>query len=95
MNWGFRKSKKLLPGIRVSVGKKGGSIRVGPKNVGLTVGTKGTRLTGSVPGTGLSVTTAGGKRKGQAAEEGNPSLLGAFKGLITLIAVGYFLWRIW
>ena len=49
----FRKSFKIAPGVRLNVGKKSGSIRLGPKNAGVTLGTKRNRVGASIPGTGL------------------------------------------
>lgn len=58
----FRKSIKLLPGVRVNLSNSGISTSVGPKgaSVNLKPGRK-TRATVSLPGTGLSHTeTIGG-----------------------------------
>lgn len=56
MGFRFRKSIKILPGIRINFGKKSASISIGPQGAKMTVGTKGTRLTAGLPGTGLSYT---------------------------------------
>jgi endonuclease YncB( thermonuclease family) len=65
MGWRFRKSIKLLPGVRVSVGKKSASIRFGGKYGGTglsTTGRKTSRI--SIPGTGIGfVSTTGGSRQ--------------------------------
>jgi hypothetical protein len=61
--WRFHKSIKILPGIRLNVGKKGiSSLSVGPRGAKLNIGNKGTRLTTSIPGTGISHTTQLTKR---------------------------------
>jgi hypothetical protein len=52
----FRYSKKLVPGLRLNVGKKSASLRIGGKNFGYTTGTAGRRVTAGVPGTGISYT---------------------------------------
>lgn len=55
MGFRFRKSIKLLPGVRVNFGKKSTSISFGNKFCGITVNSKGTvtkRV--SAPGTGIS-----------------------------------------
>lgn len=52
----FRKSKKLMPGIKLNVGKKSASVRIGGKNAGYTIGTRGRTASASLPGTGLGVT---------------------------------------
>jgi Protein of unknown function (DUF4236) len=41
--WGFRKSVKLLPGVRLTLGKRGASISGGPKGAKLSVNTRGER----------------------------------------------------
>lgn len=51
MGWGFRKSFKIAPGIRVNLSKRGVSTSFGAK--GLTVNSRG-KVTASIPGTGLS-----------------------------------------
>lgn len=54
MGWNFRKSIKILPGVRINFGKGGfTSASFGPKGVKITTGKRGTFFTGSVPGTGL------------------------------------------
>ena len=58
MGWRFHKSIKILPGIKLNVGKKGiSSISVGPRGAKLNVGKNGTRLTTGIPGSGLYYTT--------------------------------------
>lgn len=55
MGFGFRKSFKIAPGVRLNVGKKGvSSVSLGGKGARVNVGKKGTRTTLSAPGTGLS-----------------------------------------
>ncbi len=50
MGWGFRKSFKIAPGVRVNLSKNGLSTSIGGK--GLTYNTRG-RVTFSIPGTGI------------------------------------------
>jgi hypothetical protein len=52
----FRRSLKILPGVRVNLGKKGVSVSTGVKGANMTAGTSGVRLTAGLPGTGLSYT---------------------------------------
>ena len=54
MGFRFRRSVKLLPGIRLNFGKRGVSMSAGPRGATVNIGRKGTRLTTSLPGTGLS-----------------------------------------
>ncbi|APR37239.1 DUF4236 domain-containing protein [Paraburkholderia sp. SOS3] len=53
MGWGFRKSIKIAPGLRVNLSKSGISTSIGGK--GLTYNTRG-RVTASIPGTGIRFT---------------------------------------
>lgn len=53
MAWGFRKSIKIAPGVRINLSKSGVSTSVGGK--GLTWNSRG-RATASLPGTGLRYT---------------------------------------
>lgn len=64
----FRRSIKLAPGVRLNLGKKSASVRVGPRGAGITAGSAGKRISGGLPGTGLHFTKAIGRR--QLASEG-------------------------
>jgi hypothetical protein len=50
----FRKSIKILPGIRVNVGLKGASLNVGPRGASVSIGKQGVYTNTSIPGTGIS-----------------------------------------
>ena len=55
MGWRFRKSIKILPGIKVNIGKDGfSSVSVGTRGAHLTMGKNGTTVSAGIPGTGLS-----------------------------------------
>src|SRR6266576_2491210 len=56
MRWRFWRRIKILPGVRLNVGKKGASVSLGPRGSKLTFGKKGVRSTFGLPGTGLFVT---------------------------------------
>ena len=56
MGFRFRRSFRLLPGIRLNLGKRGVSTSVGVRGTHVTFGSSGTRETIGVPGTGLSYT---------------------------------------
>jgi hypothetical protein len=43
MGFGFRKSFKLAPGMRLSFSKRGASVSVGPRGVGIAASTTGRR----------------------------------------------------
>lgn len=57
MGFRFRRSVKIMPGVRVNLGKKGASVSVGRRGANMTVGKTGVRTTVGLPGTGLSHTT--------------------------------------
>jgi hypothetical protein len=54
MGFRFRKSFKILPGVRINVGKRGVSTTIGGRGASINVGKKGTYINTSIPGTGLS-----------------------------------------
>jgi hypothetical protein len=54
MGFRFRRSIKILPGLRLNLSGSGASVSVGPRGFHYTVGPKGTRVTAGIPGTGLS-----------------------------------------
>lgn len=58
MGWRFRKSIKILPGVRLNFGKRGyTSTTIGGKWFKTNVSSRGVRHTLSVPGTGVSYQT--------------------------------------
>jgi len=60
----FRKTFSILPGIKLNIGKKSASVRVGVKGFGFTTGTAGQTVSASLPGSGFSVSH---KLKGRSA----------------------------
>lgn len=56
MGFRFHRSIRILPGVRVNIGKRGASVSVGVRGAHVTVGPTGTRTTVGVSGTGLSYT---------------------------------------
>jgi hypothetical protein len=49
----FRRSWSIIPGVRLNLGLRSGSVSFGVRGLHYTVGTKGSRVTVGVPGTGL------------------------------------------
>lgn len=99
MSWGFKKSFKVAPGLKINLNKRSASVRVGPKNAGITVGTKGAHASASAPGTGLSVRTkiAGNKRAAQAGHVDNEAMpleLAKMQQDKPVSAFGRFLYRL-
>ncbi len=52
----FRRSFKVLPGIRLNLSKRGVSTSIGVRGAHVTLGRTGVRTTVGIPGTGLSAT---------------------------------------
>jgi len=58
MGWRFRRSIKLMPGVRVNLGSTRASLSVGPRGFTYNIGSRGSRVTVGIPGTGVSYTQA-------------------------------------
>lgn len=55
MRWRFRKSIKILPGVKLNFNKNSTSVSIGSKRSGITINSKtGVTARTSIPGTGLS-----------------------------------------
>lgn len=54
MGWRFQRRRKILPGVRLNVGKRGPSVTLGPRGARLTAGRRGLTATASLVGTGLA-----------------------------------------
>ncbi|MDR6467561.1 hypothetical protein J2777_001254 [Paraburkholderia graminis] len=75
MGWGFRKSIKIAPGIRINLSKSGISTSIGGK--GFTYNTRG-RITTSIPGTGIRYTTSlKGRKSGRRNSHGTSASTGS------------------
>jgi hypothetical protein len=57
MGFRFRRTVRLLPGLRLNPSKSGVSASIGTRGAWLTLGRNGTRTTVGIPGTGISYTT--------------------------------------
>jgi hypothetical protein len=56
MGWRFRRSVKIMPGVRWNISSGESSWSLGKRGFTVNVGRKGVRTTMSIPGTGLSHT---------------------------------------
>jgi hypothetical protein len=85
MGFRFRKSIKLLPGIRINLSKSGVSTSVGVPGATVNFSDKGTRTTVGIPGTGMSYSerVSGGKAGQRQAE---PDAPGSGNWLLWVIA---------
>lgn len=61
----FRRSVKILPGIRLNIGKRSSSISLGGRGAHYTIGPSGNRTTVGLPGTGLSYTSVHRRKRTQ------------------------------
>jgi hypothetical protein len=62
MGFRFQRRKKLLPGLTLNVGKRGGSMSVGPRGAKLNAGRRGVTGTVALLGTGFSYVKRLGRR---------------------------------
>ncbi|HEY2772459.1 MAG TPA: DUF4236 domain-containing protein [Candidatus Binatia bacterium] len=86
----FRRSIKLLPGIRLNIGKKSSSVSVGVRGAHVTFGKTGTRTTVGVPGTGLSYTQVSPNHDEAGPSDGQTatSTRSPLGGLVLLLVIG-------
>jgi hypothetical protein len=54
LGWRFRRTVKILPGVRLNISRSGISTTLGPNGVSINLGKRGTRTTVGIPGTGIS-----------------------------------------
>lgn len=60
----FRKSFKIVPGVRLNVGSKSAGLSFGGKGLRYSINSRtGGRITASIPGTGLSYSTSTNRRR--------------------------------
>lgn len=57
MGFRFRRSMKIVPGVRLNFSGSGTSVSFGGRGLHYTIGAKGTRTTVGIPGSGLSWTS--------------------------------------
>jgi hypothetical protein len=78
----FRRSFRILPGVRLNLSKSGVSTSLGTRGAWFTIGPRGTRTTVGIPGTGISYTeTASNRAQAHAAAGVDMShVLPAFNG---------------
>lgn len=89
MGFRFRKSIRLIPGVRLNFGKKGSSLSVGAKGFTTNYSSKGVRNTVSLPGTGISYTTyqKHGARQQVAPTANSTGSVGKAIGVMVLVLV--------
>lgn len=91
MGFRFRKTIKLLPGVRLNLSKSGISTSIGVPGATVNISDKGTRGTVGLPGTGISYSEQlSGKGAGEA-DKGSDSGTWLL-WLIAALAVGMVLY---
>ena len=61
----FRRSFRILPGLRWNIGKRSSSVSLGGRGFHYTIGSAGTRTTVGLPGTGLSYTSVNRRKRSE------------------------------
>lgn len=95
MGFRFRRSFKILPGVRLNLNSKSTSIRIGPKALGYTISSSGKkRVNASIPGTGVSyseVTSSGTRARPTNGNQKKGSVWPAIFVVIgVFVAIGLF-----
>lgn len=75
----IRRSIRLGHGLRLNLGRRGGSVSVGGRGLTTTFGPRGTRTTVGIPGTGVSWSTQTPRR-------------GSGGGVLGVAVVAFVLW---
>ena len=93
MGFRFRKSVRLLPGVRLNVGTKGLSVSLGGRGTTVNINSRGTRTTLGIPGTGVSYSSyqphsAGVPRKQLPSHSSRGAGLSVLVALVLGVAAG-------
>ncbi len=95
MGFRFRRSIRLLPGLRLNLGKRGVSVSAGVRGAHVTIGKDGTRTTVGIPGTGVSYTDFqryGANPDSAPAPADQPAQGGVSVLLLAIFVVVVFVW---
>lgn len=90
MGFRFRRSVRLVPGVRLNFSKSGISTSLGGRGATLNIGRRGTRATIGIPGTGLSYTTtlSGPSRQPSPGTSAGPASTGQGSPWLGLAVLG-------
>ena len=83
MGFRFRRTIRILPGVRLNIGKTGVSTSVGVRGAHVTIGHGKVRKTVGIPGTGLSYTDVSDARN----KESEPGRTGGSVWIACLLLV--------
>jgi hypothetical protein len=94
----FRRSFRLLPGVRINLGKRSTSVSVGVGGAHVTFGgPQGTRTTVGLPGTGLSYTEVSKPHEAAQEASAGPTQRSAVRRwlwILLLLAGAFLVWRL-
>lgn len=92
MGFRFRKSTKILPGVRLNFSKGGVSASVGPRGASVSVGKQGVHANVGIPGTGISYREkiGGGSRRGGDSEPFQAGLGTA--AVLCILVIAFLFW---
>ncbi|HEX8670545.1 MAG TPA: DUF4236 domain-containing protein [Longimicrobium sp.] len=90
MGFRFRKSIKILPGVRVKVSGSGVSTTIGGRGASVNSGKRGTYLNAGVPGAGLSYRARmnGGSGSMDSSGRAGNGCVGCLGGFFVLVILG-------
>ena len=89
MGWRYRRSVRLLPGIKVNISTTGTSLSVGGPGATVNIGNRGVRSAVGIRGTGISyVTQHSSGRRSRARQPVVPPQQGNRKWLMWLVLAG-------
>jgi len=87
----FRKSIKILPGVKLNLGKKSAGVSIGTNGARYSVNSSGRKTsTVGIPGTGLSYVKSGGggKKSDKSSKSGLPWRLIIAVAVLVFILIG-------
>ena len=73
MGWRVRRSVRVMPGVRLNLGRRGSSLSIGKPGAKLNIGPRGTRTTLGIPGTGVSYVSTRPRARARSNATGQPA----------------------
>lgn len=91
MGFRFRKSVKILPGIKLNFGKKGSSVSVGGSGATINISKRGTKTTIGIPGTGISYSENLSNKQGVTNSKGNAPSQTSSGVVLKVLIIGFII----
>lgn len=94
MGFRFRKSIKILPGVKINLGKKGASVSIGGRGATVNLNKNGIRRTIGIPGSGISYSTYTPYKRGQCTpqkEYGKSDYIAIIVISLFMIGIGFLI----